>query len=282
MRALVLFISFFFLNTSLFGWKNYELKNEPIDVVIPCAGKDVFMLEKCIEGIQTQGENIRRVIVVSAEKFTDKAEWFDEALYPFTKKEICQEIFDGNKKMASYYLAKPGNRVGWIYQQFLKFYAPFVIPNISSNVLVLDSDTVFLNPVSFIDEKGGGFLDVGDECSLPYFSHAERLIPGFRKVNNFSGICHHMLFQRAILEDLFYLVELQHGVSFWKAACRCIDLYEIFRSCLSEYEIYFNFALANTEQVKVRPLQHEDIHKMRAIERFREKKYHHVSYHSRG
>ncbi len=232
----------------------YRFSNEPIDVVIPCHRKDLYTLEKCIGGIKKNGKNIRRVIVVSSERLSDSAEWFDENLFPFSKKDLAEEIFHGEEGKASQFLQTPGCRIGWIFQQFLKFYAPFVIPGISSNVLILDSDVVFLNPTSFQNESGGPHFIPSKEHWKPYFHHAARLLPWLRRVDfSLSGVSHHMLFQRPLLEDLFSLIELEHCIEPWKAMCRCVDPAELYQSCMSEYEIYFNFALLRTHQATLHP-----------------------------
>ena len=102
---------------------------------------------------------------------------------------------------------------GWYYQQLLKLYALYAIPKISSNVLCLDSDTVFLNPVSFISEEGGSLFNPGYEYHKPYFEHIARFVPGLKKVYpKYSGISHHMLFQKPIMDDLFADVEKKHGI----------------------------------------------------------------------
>ena len=49
------------------------------------------------------------------------------------------------------YVSKKEKRIGWYYQQLLKQYAPFVIPKISSNVLILEPDTIFLKQVTFMN-----------------------------------------------------------------------------------------------------------------------------------
>ncbi len=257
----------------------YEFLLDPVDVVIPCTSKDIRTLNLCIDGIKRYGKNINRVIVVSSEKLTDQAEWFGEADYPFSKNDIAYQIFK-NEKKAHAYLNTPKNRIGWIYQQLLKLYASFVIPNLSSNVLILDSDTVFLNPVSFYDKKtGGGYFNSGTEYNRPYFTHAQKLIPGFKKVyRNHSGISHHMLFQRPVLEDLFQIVEDTHNQEFWRAACDCIDKKDIF-ACISEYEIYFNFTLARTNQCKIRRLKWANV-RFQNLQKFRKQGYHYVSCHS--
>ncbi|MDB6082063.1 MAG: hypothetical protein JWO53_1335, partial [Chlamydiia bacterium] len=130
----------------------YQLPKDPIDVVIPCTSKDLGTLEVCIRGIKKYGKNIHRVIVVSDKRYTDSAEWFDEKLYPFSKFDIALNIL-GEEAKAREFQDAPNSRLGWIYQQFLKLYAPFVIPKISSNVLILDADTVFVNPIAFTNSK---------------------------------------------------------------------------------------------------------------------------------
>jgi hypothetical protein len=247
-------------------YKHYTLISEPIDVVIPCSEKDFSTLDLCIEGVRAHGKDIRRIIVVSSKRLTDRAEWFDEKLYPFTKESLTQQIFALTKVPSKSYLKRFKGRVGWIYQQFLKFYAPFVIPNISSNVLILDADTIFLHAVAFMNEKRGALFDVGDEFHAPYFVHAKKLIPSFQRMCQESGICHHMLFQKAILDDLFFLVESHHHLPFWIAACRSLDHQQLLNSSLSEYEIYFHFALLATDQVEIRPLKHKNAKSLQEIE----------------
>ena len=112
-------------------------KNPVIDIVIPAHQKDLATLDYSIAGIRKNIVGVRRIIVVSKEKYTDQAEWFNEALYPFSFKEISDLV--------------GGSNVGWNYQQLLKLYAVLVIPDISENVLIVDSDTVFYRKVKFFD-----------------------------------------------------------------------------------------------------------------------------------
>ncbi len=236
--------------------KTYQLTNEPIDVVFITHPKDLRTLPLAINGIKTHGKNIRRIIVVSEQKLTEDAEWFDENLYPFSKEAVALEIFNNDWEQMQAYMDESQSRIGWIYQQFLKLYAPFVIPGLSSSVLVIDADTIFLKETEFIDNDGHALFNPGTEYHMPYFEHAKRLLPGFKKLYlHYSGISHHMLLQRAILEDLLGVIEQIHGIEPWRAIARCIDLKELPGSSMSEYEIYFNFAFSKTDQVKLRPLK---------------------------
>jgi hypothetical protein len=262
-RNVLVFIALSYLPIQSFEKVHYLFSHDPIDVVIPCHPKDAANLERAIAGVQKYVVGVRRVMVVSSEKITDKAEWINEKIFPFSKESIALEIFR-DPKIATYQVHKPQSRIGWIYQQFLKLYAAFCIPDISSNILIVDSDVVFLNPVDFLCHdktgfsEGAGLYGVGTEYNPPYFEHAARLLPGLKKLYpEYSGIVHHMLFQKPVLIDLFNLIRREHQVEPWVAIARAVPVQngEASFSCLSEYEIYFNFVFARTDQVKIRHLK---------------------------
>jgi hypothetical protein len=262
--------------------KVYPLLNEPIDVVIPCIAKDRETLGLCIAGIKKNAASIRRIIVLSPGKLTGEAEWFDEALFPFTKQDVAFYLMKGEDRSANFLLKKRPGQVGWCYQQLLKLYAPFVIPDLSSNVLILDADTIFLNPVDFLDASGGGLYAPGFSDYHVYYEHADRCLHGIHRVfPEYSGIAHHMLFQKPVLQDLFFQVEQQHRKPFWKVFCFEADASLIAEGpYLSEYELYFNFAFANTDQVHIRQLQWADVASIDNLEEMKEQGYHYVSNHS--
>lgn len=280
MRILWCVLLLLFANCSAFKRVVYNFGNDPIDVVIPCVGKDVETLNLCIQGIRQYGEKIRRIIVISDKKYTDEAEWFNEANYPFTKYDVALAIFHGDEKAARNFVGHPHSRIGWIYQQLLKLYASFVIPGISSNVLILDADTIFLNPVVFINRMGAGLYNPGTEYEAPYFNHMKKLLPGLcRLFPQYSGISHHMIFQRPVLEDLFSLIRTHHNQEPWYAFCSCIDNTDLFAPC-SEYEIYFNFVFARTHQVQMRHLKWTNANRLRDRYAYKEDGYHFASFHA--
>lgn len=279
------FSPFNFLRPSLYG-DDYSFKDSlfisrqhPIDVVIPCCEKDRHILPLCIRGIKNNIQNLGRIIIVSGESYLNSVEWYDENLYPFNKKDLAEKIFL-NEKGAGKYLEKKNNRIGWIYQQFLKLYAPIIIPNLSSNVLVVDADTIFLNPVSFFDEFGSALYAFGTENHEPYFSWINQLIPGlYRAFPEYSGIVHHMLFQKQTIQDLFDTIEKIHQKDAWIAMCNCINHQDLFGSCISEYELYFNFLFQKTGNFKIRQLKWANISSVKLLNKFRRDGYAFVSLH---
>jgi hypothetical protein len=271
---------FYFVSVNLHAneARQYVFKNDPIDVVIVSHPKDKPTIDLCIDGIRNNCK-VNRIIVVSPKKLTDKAEWFHENKYPFSKEDVAFQIGREDQKKTDTFF-KHGHPPGWYYQQLLKLYAAYVIPSISSNVLIIDADSVFMNPVKFLGESFAGLLCTSRNRTTKghYVDHASRLIPNYKRVNpNLNSVHHHMLFQKAILDDLFADVEKKHGLPFWKAFCRCIDLS---RKGASEYEIYYNYALTYCKDVKLRALKRRSSGKISKIPDYKKDGYHMVSFHS--
>lgn len=259
---------------------HYPLFDDFIDVVIVAHLKDQKTLDDCIDGIKENGHRIRRVIVVSSEKLSDKAEWFNENQFSFTKQNVSLAIAKGDKNKSEKFSKRRGRGPGWYYQQLLKLYSSFVIPDISRNVLVIDADTIFMNPIEFLSESNGGlFCASRGEVNPSYFQHAERLVPGYQRIYpEIYSVCHHMLFQKPILKDLFRTVEQYHQLPFWKAFCKCVDLNG--KEGASEYEIYYNFALTHTDQVQLRELAWANSAHLEEKALFKSAGYHFVAFHT--
>lgn len=154
----------------------------------------------------------------------------DEAIFPFQFQDVIQ-IHGGENW-----------RTGWYLQQLLKLYAGFVIPDILPRYLVVDADTVFLKPTRFVSSDGKSLINVGSEYHVPYFEHMKRMHPSFEKQVRYSGISHHMMFDRDYVAHMMRLVEEHHsGKVFWQVFLEQVT--DIMGSGASEYEMYFNYML---------------------------------------
>lgn len=262
------------------------IASEFVDVVIPCSHKDIITLEKCIEGIRNYCTPIRRVIVVSEKKFSNNAEWVDEKLYPFTKESIANEIFHGNQNAVKSYLRFSNNRIYWFYQQFIKLYAPLVIPNVAEDVLIVDADVIFLNHVEFIDALGYRLYGASGEYNRPYFDFNKRLI-NLERTLPFSGICHHTLMRRPIIQKLFDTIAQHHKASAWRAMCRLIDAKQLFKAAvtngpcspMAENELYPNFARLHDPLFKIRHLRFTNSNEMNRLDQHKHT-YHFAAFHA--
>ena len=195
--------------------------------IIVAHERDTPILELCIGGIQNNCKDISRIIVISKTQLTNSAEWLNEDTFPFSYEDVAKII--GNT-----------GRVGWYFQQLLKLYALQVLNQDTG--LVVDADTVFMRPVSFT-KNGKLLFNVGSEHHIPYFEHIRSLIPGLEKQTNYSGICHHIVFSKLVLERIFLQVEEIHKQPFWKSMLKYVHPTHYEKSGMSEYELYFNWVL---------------------------------------
>jgi hypothetical protein len=141
------------------------------------------------------------------------------------------------------------HRLGWLFQQCIKLEASkWCGPQLSRRHLVCDSDVVFFRPVAMV-ENGVSLLSwQPDYLHAPYFEHAERLTGGrVKRVDpHMSGIAHHMVFDEVCLDALRRDVATtsSDGAPLWRAFLQWVVLPPGGTAAASEYELYFNFALA--------------------------------------
>jgi hypothetical protein len=152
------------------------------------------------------------------------------------------------------------SRNGWYLQQLLKLYAGLSIPGILDTYLVLDSDTFFLKPTTFMKD-GICLYNFGLENHTPYFDHISKLHPSFKKIDQRSGICHHMMFQTKYIKEVFTLVESLHQEKFYTVFLNKVTNFT--GSGASEYELYFNYMIQNhPNEIQIRPLRWQNVRKL--------------------
>ena len=207
------------------------MRNEPsFDVVIPVGPNDINGLEEQIACTKKNIYGYRNIyLICSVPSVTvEGCTTIDENIFPFNKKTV--EHFHGKHRQN-----------GWYLQQLLKLYAGEVITGILNRYLVIDSDTYFLKPTTFI-QQGVCMYNYGREYVKEYFLHMERLHPGLKKQHpDKSGICHHMMFETKYIYKLFNMVEARHKDVFYNVFLKQVNKPK--SSGASEYEIYFNYML---------------------------------------
>ena len=232
------------------------------DIVIPVGPNDINFINKTLELNKINIINYRNIyIITNLLLIKDKSIFndcilIDENIFPFNSNTIKIYLGDNDK-----------NKNNWYLQQLIKLYASFVIPNMLDNYLVVDSDTVFLKPTTFF-EKNIPLYNFGTEYHIQYFNHMRNLHPLFSKVNNMSGICHHIIFQKYVLIHLFKIVENFHNNNkqfhnnkqFYQIFLESVEKNDILHSGASEYEIYFNFIQTYyPNKYKIRKLKYKDV-----------------------
>tara|TARA_B100000902_G_scaffold391200_1_gene441464 strand:+ start:1308 stop:2165 length:858 start_codon:yes stop_codon:yes gene_type:complete len=175
---------------------------------------------------------------------------------------INENIFPFDKETVEKYHKKPNrqklyNRNGWYLQQLLKLYAGRIIPNILDKYLVIDSDTFFLKKTTFIKDNKCLYNYANPECgwNKSYFDHMSKLDKNFIKSSDHSGICHHMIFEKKYIDEIFSIVETNHNDYFYNIFLKEVDVSIL--SGASEYEIYFNYMLKNNyDKIQIRKLKY--------------------------
>lgn len=215
------------------------------DIVIPLGPNDTHLIQTQLCFTKKNIIDYHHIYIITS--FTnllidnENVTIINENIFPFHLHDI--EIIHGKS-----------HRNGWYLQQLIKLYAPFVIKNMLSTYLVIDADTFFLKPTSFI-ENGKYLYNVGTEYHLPYFEHMKTLDDCFTRSSNDSGICHHMLFDKNIIQEIFHLVEEKYNKPFWFIFLKNVNHPHILGSGASEYELYFHYIHKyHTDKIHIRRL----------------------------
>jgi hypothetical protein len=216
-----------------------------IDVVITCGPNDYDTLPFCVASVRRNVQDVARIVIVAprSDIVPPGCEFVDEKSAGFPPVEEIEARI-------------PVPRNKWYLQQLIKLYVQRVVePHLSDYVLIVDADVVFLKPVQMVDEAGRALHNTSNQYHFPYFAHMARLLPGLHRVQPSSGITHHMVFQRRVLDDLFNRIETHHSKAFWQAFIDCVNPAHYNGAGASEYEIYHNFALLHhPETICLRPL----------------------------
>jgi len=260
------------------------MNNYFFDIVVLLGPND---REQIITNINYNSKNIigyRNYYVVTYDyniKLPENVIKIDEKIFPFTMDDVV------------YYHGKL-DRNGWYLQQLIKFYASNIIPNILDTYLVIDADTFFLKPTSFI-ENNKFLYNTGNEYHFPYFEHMKKLHPSLEKIYpDKSGICHHMIYQKKYVNELIELVENYHNSNnilneeiekykndnelfkFWKLFLIYSYKHRTFAGG-SEYEIYFNYMCKyHRNDIEIRNLNWKNVDSLSGIENWN---YNYISYH---
>lgn len=205
---------------------------EVFDIVIVVGKKDNNIIKNQLEYTKKNIIGYRNIFLISDDDnlLIDNCITISEKIFPFSLETIA--LYHGLSE-----------RNGWYLQQLLKLYAGNIIPNILDKYLILDSDTFFIKPTSFfINNKP--LYNYGNEYHYPYFEHMIKLNNNLiKQYPDKSGICHHMIFEKKIINELFNLIETTHNENFYKVFLKFVNKNNINNSGASEYEIYFNYII---------------------------------------
>jgi hypothetical protein len=229
-----------------------------IDVVVPAHEKDFGTLPRCVRSILRHVRPLRRVHVVSAQRFEmrdDRVRWVAEPGPPaFPALEEVRERWAASHP-------ETADRAGWVYQQLLKLGARDYVPDLSPSYLVVDADVIFLRATGFDTEQLGRFpYSVAFEHHPAYRAAYERLL-GSPPTAPFSLTAHHMLYDRELIGELQAEIAERHGARWHSAYLDAVDKAE--PSSISEMDIYGWWVLdRHPEHARRRQLVWRDVQRV--------------------
>jgi hypothetical protein len=226
-----------------------------IDIVIPAHEKDFPVLRATVRAVLRHVSPVRRVHVVSATRFETRdarVRWVDERL-PRDLPSLAELRTQWSAEHPA-----TADRAPWVFQQLLKLGAGSYVADLTPSYLVVDSDVLFLRPVSFDPEVVGRFpYSFAFEYHPPYREAFARLV-GEAPPTGASLTAHHMLYDSAMLAELQAELEQRHGMPWHTAYLRAVDRAE--SSSISEMDVYGWWVLARHPELAVlRQLHWRDV-----------------------
>jgi hypothetical protein len=265
--------------------------NVPLAAVVLTTGKDVKVFEKSMLSALKHLVDVDKFYVITPDKASlekqvgrklgHRVKFVDESIFSFRGANISEVMIESVRERGVYPI--DGNsplekivysKLGWFLQQLLKLYAGKVLG--LEDFLLLDSDLIWFQNVRFLNRtladgtKSYNYASSG-QWNLNYRATLQKIggVPAYDWPANQvfrSGIVHHMVIVKKVMDALMQHSEMSHGgLPFWK-----VMLNESAQelgchaprpqicgagSTLSEYELYFNFALNKfPETVNFRPL----------------------------
>lgn len=211
------------------------------DVLIMVTEKSLGILRSMIPYCR-QNIKAKKIYLVAPARIRHAVEdihgtfFVDETMvYPgltLGKVETIMESISGKKE-----------RAGWYLQQFLKMAWAYKCED--EAYIVIDADTIPLNPLYFMNEDGQYLFTQKIEHHKPYFDTIDVLFSGdVKRAGDFSFIAEHMIFDRQIMKEMISKIEQDTalmGDRFFEKILRAIDPFDINGSGFSEFETYGNY-----------------------------------------
>lgn len=225
------------------------------DAVIPFHEKDISTIEKCCDSlrdvldvkriflISKNDPNVPNTIFISEREFTNIVPLFH-----------IQDIWNISRSKYAY-------RSGWIYQQLLKLGASELIPDLSDDYIISDTDIIFLSDPYEGVPSGMYPYDRAykGEYHDPYRLNYARLMKE-QTTAGFSFINHHMVKNKFRIAELKKFIEERNSVRWDHAIINALDL-ESFSDFASD-DLYGNwmYKYHNEKTMKVDIRIHDITH----------------------
>ena len=206
-----------------------------ISALVVSTRKDFTLLKICLPNLITASSNpIEEITVIVPKRDVDLCMSLVNELDLSVAINIIDEDLVIPVELRSRIKSYSGERYGWVLQQLLT--VQFVLKSKACGILVVDSDTVLMQKLLWLDNNGNQLLMPSWEFNISYYNFLNKISSKMPFAKN-SFISHHMLMQpeifRAIfrnldlnsIENLFELVEKYAAVNVNSPICLEFELY---------------------------------------------------------
>jgi hypothetical protein len=212
-----------------------------IEGLVVSTRKDFEVLALCIPSIVESSFNkITKITIIVPNSDLEECQILIANLKMLTPIEIIDEDMYLSHDLRSRIRNLFGNRYGWVLQQLLT--VEFVRRSQARGVLVVNSDTILLKKMVWLEETNRQILMPSWEFNDPYYKFLESLSVYFVGITQ-SFISHHMLMQPSMFRQILSRI----GIDSIEALLQKVETHGDLSSnspiCL-EFEIYAQGLLA--------------------------------------
>jgi len=206
-----------------------------IESLVVSTSKDFEVLALCIPNIVESSFNqITRISIIVPNSDMQKCQLLIDALEMDVPIELIDEDSYLPIELRNKIRRLFGTRYGWVLQQILT--VEFIRRSEATGVLVVNSDTILLERLVWLDDMSLQLLMPSWEFNQPYYDFLEQLNPSFAGITQ-SFISHHMLMQPVLfrktlteigidsLEELLQKVEIHADLSSSSPICLEFEIY---------------------------------------------------------
>jgi hypothetical protein len=207
----------------------------PISALLVSTKKDFKILGICLQNLKGGSVNsIEEISIIVPEIDVEECISLLKELDIGIPTKVINENSILSLELRERIRSKFGSRYGWILQQLLTL--SFVLKSDMGGVLVVDSDTVLMQELLWLDSQGKQPLMPSWEFHLPYYIFLRKVTSQIPFAEN-SYITHHMLMQPQILRAIFKKIGLNTLDDLFTIVEKHADIKEGSPVCL-EFEIY--------------------------------------------
>jgi hypothetical protein len=218
----------------------HDPKPPKIDLFFACAGKDLQTLSLAIESaaqrVQNPVESINVVVPDPEQEVASTLLATELSTDTYGRLSLSVDSQWIGEKTLRKIKAVFGVRFGWILQQLIT--TNFVLNSDANGVLVVNSDTILLTPMLFLDSRGSQILLRSSEFNPPYYKFLSSLDSSVEFPA--THVTHHMMMQPQLMREIFDHLGFQSIDDLASTALEFAEVQEQREFCL-EFELYAQF-----------------------------------------